>query len=382
MRYFTELSLVESEAMMRQITNQMADVVYVSDLNLNVQYVSPSIEKLIGCTLEEHVKKPLNERYTADSIAKLWMFTRKELEREKDPNADKERTVILDLQMIKASGELVDVSIHTSLIRDADGKSSGFQGIIRDVTARKNAEKALKEREHQLKQLVADKDRFMQIISHDLRAPFQTLMGFSELLLSTPLNSYSEGEIKNMLKLINQTSHNTFYMFDNLLMWAKAEGGSLKVEYSKLNLSELCSSVMDEVEIMARHKNVSLINNTDQEYEVRLDENIIRTVLRNIITNAIKFSYPGSHVAIDTVVNGNIEIIVTDMGKGISEEDLKNMWSRDSNMVSEGTAREIGTGTGLMLCKQLIERHGGNISVASKIDEGSSFKITLPNAKA
>ncbi len=377
-RHFTERSLIESEARMRQITNQIADVVYVSDLNLKVHYVSPSIERLTGNNPDDHKKLPITERYSQPSIMKLKAAVQKELEAEKNPQADKNRTTVLDVQMLNNRGELIDVSIHLSLFRNKKGEPTGIQGIIRDITDKKTAERELIKSQAELKRIVADKDRFMQVISHDLRMPFQSLIGFSELLLNS-IDIFSETEIKEMLQQINQTSTQTYFMFDNLLMWAKEQAGKLSINPKETDIRELIQSVANDTALIASYKNITIVNNATSNNKIYADENIIKTTLRNLISNAIKFSNPDSEVKIDTQWNKNSIIIsVADKGIGIEADNIEKLLNTQEFLSTAGTSGEHGSGTGLSLCRQLIERHNGRIWVESIVGEGSTFKIEIP----
>jgi PAS domain S-box-containing protein len=377
-RHNTEKTLADSEARLRQITNHIADVVYVSDLNLKVRYVSPSIERLTGNTPDQHLRRTLSERYTQPSLIKLKNAIVKELEEEKNPEADKNRTTILDVQMFNNIGEPIDVSIHLSLFRNKNYEPIGIQGIIRDITRRKTAERELIKSQMELKRLVADKDRFMTVISHDLRMPFQSLIGFSELMLNS-FDIFSESEKKEMLKQIFQTSMQTYFMFDNLLLWAKEQSGRLVINTKEIDIESLVRSVADEASFTASLKNITITINTASNKTICADENILRTTFRNLISNAVKFSHPGSQIVINSEWRKDKLIVsVADSGIGIEENDLEKIWNAHESSSRGGTSGERGSGTGLSLCRQLIERHQGRIWVESQPGEGSTFYVEIP----
>lgn len=377
-RNVAERALQASEAKLRQITDQISDVVFVTDMSFNLCYISPSIEKMTGETPEAHINKPMKEKYPQESLDKILSIYKEEFERENDPTVDRNRTRYVDLEMYDKDGHIFDISTHATFIRDEQGKPIGVQGIIRNISKRKKFERALKESEKELKRLVADKDRFMRIISHDLRSPFQTLIGFSEVLANN-LPDYSAEEISNGLMIINQTSQNTYDLLGDLLLWAKAQSGKLVLEPQYISLANLCHSVIDESIFRAQQKNLTIKDNVPGHINLWADSNVLKTVLRNLISNAIKFSFPGSEVEVMAEASDdNVIIGISDTGVGISPERQAQMWDDNQSATTFGTANEQGTGNGLMLCKELVEKHGGRIWVESGVNQGSTFKIELP----
>lgn len=373
-----ERALQTSEAKLRQITDQISDVVFVTDMEFNICYISPSIEKLTGDTPETHINKPMTEKYPPESLNKIWSICKEEFENENNTAIDKNRTRYVDLEMYNQDGHIFDISTHATFIRDESGKPIGIQGIIRNISERKQFERALEKSEQELKRLVADKDRFMRIISHDLRSPFQTLIGFSEALAGN-LDDYTHDEINNALMIINQTSQNTYELLGDLLLWAKAQSGKLVLETQYISLANLCHSVIDESIFRAQQKKLTIIDNVPGHIHLWADCNVLKTVLRNLISNAIKFSHHGSKVVLMAEANDDKVIIsVCDTGIGISPERQQQMWDDHQSSTTFGTAHEQGTGTGLMICKELIEKHDGKIWVESNVDQGCTFKIELP----
>lgn len=373
-----ERALQVSEAKLRQITDQISDVVFISDMDFNLCYISPSIEKLTSETPETHIGKPLEKKYPQESLNKIRSIYKEEAEKENDPTIDRNRTRYVDLEIYNKYGDILDISTHATFIRDESGKAIGLQGIIRNISKRKKFERALKENEKELKRLIADKDRFMRIISHDLRSPFQTLIGFSEVLANN-LPDYSAEEISNGLMIINQTSQNTYDLLGDLLLWAKAQSGKLVLEPQYISLANLCHSVIEESIFRAQQKNLTIKDNVPAHINLWADSNVLKTVLRNLISNAIKFSFPGSEVVVMAEPTENTVIMgISDTGVGISPERQEQMWDDNQSATTFGTANEQGTGNGLMLCKELVEKHGGKIWVESNVNQGSTFKIELP----
>jgi len=239
--------------------------------------------------------------------------------------------------------------------------------------------KELQEKNQQLLASNSSKDKFFSIIAHDLRNPFNTLMGFSDALLKD-LENYSIDDAKVILNMINSTSKMGNDLLENLLLWSRAETGRIPYEPGSLNLRIIVESNIHFMNAQAQMKNIQIIEEIEPAIMVMADENMLNTILRNLISNAIKFTYENGQIIIKArVVHPNIEIAVCDNGVGISESTIKKLFQFETNISTQGTSSESGTGLGLILCKEFVEKHGGKIWVESEKDKGSDFKFTIPN---
>ncbi len=245
-------------------------------------------------------------------------------------------------------------------------------GIMLDVTA----EKAFSEK---LKEANDTKDRFFSIIAHDLRSPFTSILGFSRLL-NEEYDDFSDDERKMMIRQILNSTESTFQLLDNLLTWAKTQLGRVSYSPEVFEITPLILETINLVLPQARIKGISLKVLNIEKANVFADVNMIRTVIRNLLSNSIKFSYEGSTVSIEAItVEKMVQICIADNGTGIEPEKLSKLFSINEQIRStKGTANEKGTGLGLILCKEFIEKNGGNISVESKGGEGSKFCFTIP----
>ncbi|MCB8964011.1 MAG: PAS domain S-box protein [Bacteroidales bacterium] len=250
--------------------------------------------------------------------------------------------------------------------------------ISSDISKIKKSEIQLKQNSKELKQLNADKDRFMQILAHDLKNPFNVLMGFSDLLLRNYKN-YDDNLVGYYLEIIKNTSERTYTMLEELLTWSKAQSGKIPFEPSQINLTELVNSLHSEAATIAQRKNIAITHNIPNNLQIVADSNMIKTVIRNLISNAIKFSRQDGQIKIGTHINSNrITIEVADNGIGMSQADQERLWNNSNPHTTAGTNNEKGTGLGLLLCKDFVEKHGGKIWVESEVGLGSVFKIQLP----
>lgn len=279
------------------------------------------------------------------------------------------------MQLFEFSMQLNDV-IHYFEARTISYEADKVLSIVRDITERHISEQTIKQQNSELKNLNADKDRFLQILSHDLRSPFQTLLGFSDLLLRN-VRSFDIDKIENQLRQIHQTSFQTYNLLDDLLLWTKAQSGKLPFEPKSVNLQEMCDEVV--VNFTTNFKNITINSFHSESITLMVDKNMIKTVIRNLLSNAIKFSNQDGKIDIYTIrEKDSVIITVSDNGVGIQKENLSRLWKYNKPFSTKGTADEKGTGFGLLLCKEFVEKHGGKIWVESEVGKGSDFKFSLP----
>ena len=247
-----------------------------------------------------------------------------------------------------------------------------------EIDDKNNAIKALEKSDAKLKESNDTKDKFFSIIAHDLRSPFNNILGFSELLVEN-LNKFEAAETEKYLVIINSSANNTLILLDNLLNWAKSQSGRIIFNPKKIIFSNVILEIIKLKKSLAKAKNISLNYFSSDEIEVYADENMLRTVLRNLISNAIKFTQFGGNIRVYAILKQDrVEITVSDSGVGINEEVRNKLFSLETNETTIGTANEKGSGLGLILCKEFVEKHGGKIWVESEEGKGSDFKFTLP----
>jgi signal transduction histidine kinase/ligand-binding sensor domain-containing protein len=239
-------------------------------------------------------------------------------------------------------------------------------------------EKTVESKTMELKELNASKDKFFSIIAHDLKNPFATIIGFSELL-NEDLDSNNVEKIREYTKLIHTSAIQTFSLLENLLEWANSQTNRISYNPSDLNLHELFTEDLNILNDMAERKNIDLKIMIAENLMIRADRNMIKTVVRNLISNAIKFTAKGGKVKVNAVVSEKqVEISVSDNGIGMTKEIMEKLFRIDANLSTRGTENEKGTGLGLILCKEFVEKHCGRISVESEPGNGSIFRFVLP----
>jgi two-component system, sensor histidine kinase and response regulator len=244
-----------------------------------------------------------------------------------------------------------------------------------------NLEKKVEQRTEELKELNATKDKFFSIIAHDLKNPFNTLLGFSELLI-TNLDTFGQEKINEFVNIIHETSKNSYALLENLLEWSRSQTGRIEMEKKPIDLEEVVEENINLLSNNAAKKDIKLVNNLQPNSKAVADGNMIKTVVRNLISNAIKYTPKGGSITITSKTHKDIvELSITDTGVGIKEENIPKLFRIDMNYTTKGTANETGTGLGLILCKEFISKNDGEISVTSDQEKGSTFTIKLPFSK-
>ena len=237
---------------------------------------------------------------------------------------------------------------------------------------------AILKQKEELGQLNNVKDRFFSIISHDLRNNLTTMKLYFDLV-SNPDYEPSE-DMEDMTKQISSSVENTIDLLENLLVWAQAQIKGIDINPQKLTLQHLIKGNIDLLAGNAHTKNIELSSDISADLCAFADEDMINLVIRNLISNAIKFTPKGGSIRVTAHKNMDdaIQINITDTGVGISKANLEKLFVKNSNPTTLGTANEKGTGLGLLLCKEFIEKNNGSISVSSQPEKGSTFTIILP----
>jgi len=284
------------------------------------------------------------------------------------------------------------LNVSTTPIFDSNDKLLGSLHIARDISLQKDSEAKLMKYNIELKELNQNKDKFFSIVAHDLRSPFQGMLGFTDLILEE-LETLSRNEIKEYLLKVRESSYGMFGLLENLLNWSRLQTGRMQYNPSEFNLKEDVVSIIGLLNSNAQSKSVNLINNITASYLVFADENMIHSILLNLATNAIKFTNPGGTVTFDAKIKNicvrehkgkctckqkGVEISVSDNGVGIPEEKLGIIFNIGNQYSMPGTANEHGAGLGLFLVKEMVEKHSSELIVKSDEAKGSVFTFTIP----
>jgi len=243
----------------------------------------------------------------------------------------------------------------------------------------KQKNKLLKKQTEELNEVNATKDKFFSIIAHDLKNPFTTILGFSDLL-KTNYDTYAENEKKNMINLISESSENIYQLLENLLKWSRSQRGTIEFCPEQTQLKTIQEKVFALLRQNAVQKNIQLISQLeDESLEIYADPQMLETIIRNLVSNAIKFTKTGGQIKVSAKkINGSVVINVSDTGIGIPPQVINRLFNIDSNYSTVGTNNEKGSGLGLILVKEFVSKHNGQIQVESEPGKGSTFSITMP----
>jgi two-component system sensor histidine kinase/response regulator len=247
-----------------------------------------------------------------------------------------------------------------------------------EVFARVIAHLNLRQAQKQLKISNATKDKLFSIIAHDLRGPISSLAGMLEMVAINPgfLDNADRFEILNEMKL---SAQNTYHLLENLLSWAKKQQGYIRCQPENFYLSPMLKKIIRLLSSVAKQKNISMYSKVSDHLRVFADVDLMMTVFRNLISNALKFTGDSGEVTISAKPYGSfVEITISDTGVGISENLLHSLLRSEEAFSTYGTRNEKGSGLGLILCKEFIEKNGGHLRIESQLEQGSRFIFTIP----
>lgn len=367
-----QVALKESEEKYKTITQSTIDVIFIVDARGKQLFFNESVERVLGYNVDELIGKSFNKFVPANELSKYLaqlkdVFTNKEIRN-------------FETKIYHKDGHLVDVEINGKIIKQK-GEYVG-QGTIVDITDRKKTEQEIKFKNDELAKLNSEKDKLFSIIAHDLRSPFNGFLGLTEFM-SEELSNLSPTDIHVYLQDMNKTAKNLYKLIENLLDWARMQQGKIPYLPEKFQLYQLAEYNSELLAEAAKRKKIRIANQIPETFEVFADKNMLQSVIRNLISNAIKFTPVGGDIRISAKKdqNGEYVISVSDSGIGMSSMQIDTLFQMDFKQNRKGTEGEPSTGLGLMLCKEFIEKHSGKIWVESEVGKGSTFYFTLPLLK-
>jgi len=305
--------------------------------------------------------------------------------------------------------ERFDLSMISPLLNDDEDtkanfrKFSRFDGVFREIKMKLKGKSVIhnwatfkteeneiilvgyditimRENEQMLRELNETKDKFFRIISHDLQAPFNAIIGFSDVLQNDD-GSLEMSRRMDIIRMINNSAQSMHRLLINLLNWARSQSGQIEVQKTSFDLCDLVSEVNTFCDIQCTEKGLSLNNLVPAKTFVYADKSMTETVIRNFISNSIKYTETGGFVEVGCAVEDDfVRIRITDSGVGIPEDQIGNLFILSKAKQRAGTNNEAGTGLGLLICHDFVHRMGGDITVESVVGQGTSFYVTLPHA--
>ena len=362
--------LTVSEKQYREIFESFVDVYYRVNINGIIELVSPSIKDVTGWEPEELIGKSTDVFFANPEEKEGFFQTFMDIGFLKN----------YEISMYRKDGSIAIISFNSKVIYK-NGEPVATQGTFRDVTELKEAEKKLAEANARLEEEVATKDKFFSIISHDLRSPFTALLGYTRMI-DDDFDSFSREELQEAIKALHSTSENLFELLEGLLTWSRIQRGVLELNPENVNLNEVVNELFELMHPVADKKQIALINETLPNTMVYADPDMLRGIIRNLVSNSLKFTPEGGTISIKHFAEENVDsITVSDTGIGIDKNNLDKIFRIDVHHTTPGTNNEPGTGLGLILVKELVEKHGGVIEIESEKGKGTNITFTLPKKK-
>jgi PAS domain S-box-containing protein len=378
-RKLAEEALEAAEKRYRQLVEETSDTVYSTDLAGCFSYVNPSAEKITGYTETELIGMPFTQLIHPDWIERVQAFYREQRDKLISETS-------LEFPIITKNGETKWVEQTVDAVIKED-QLVGLQATVRDETERKEAEEALRESREkyrdlseELKKANVTKDKFFSIIAHDLKGPLGNFHALSKMFVSR-FEKFTPDKIKEMVEQLHTSASQSYKLLENLLDWSRLQLGRMEFKPGPVSITELVEENIELFNSQAKGKEISLVNSTDPSSKALSDRNMLTTVIRNLISNAIKFTPRGGDIDITSSIDedqGNVVVCVSDTGVGMSEEILASIFDVGSYHTTLGTEKEKGTGLGLPLCKEFIEKNNGQIRVESELGHGCRFSFELP----
>jgi PAS domain S-box-containing protein len=371
-----EEELRASEAKYRELFDNANDFIITTDINGKITNANRTLLRYLKTDLKSLMKHNVFEFIRKESIG-FANYIKAKITAEGYVQS-------FEIKAYGVSGEPVTYEVKASLIRH-NGDTTGVQCVFSDVTTRTEASLKLEKYNASLLELNKTKDKFFSIIAHDLRNPYTSMLGYTEMLLED-LDELSKDEIRDSLKIIHGSVKNSLNLLENLLAWSRLQTGHMPFNPVQVVLSDVVEDVVNVLFSLAYRKKIDISNLVDPNIILFADKNMLITILNNLVMNAIKFNHIGGKITItaetDMLDSGPgkdfIRISVADTGVGMDFETCDKLFTASRLPSSPGTQREQGSGLGLLLTREMIEKHGGDITVESVLGKGSVFSFLIP----
>jgi PAS domain S-box-containing protein len=378
----SQQALLASEERYRSITQSINECIWAAENikgELKAVFYTPAIRKITSYDPDDFLHDeelwgkiihPDDVDFVGDKMDQLYGDPVRNLE-------------TLEYRIIDKLGNVIWIENKITVVRDPKGKIQKVFGIISDVTLSKRAEEELKKSAEDFKELNETKDRFISIVSHDLRTPFSSIIGFTDILLN---EKDLEEEVRmQYIQFIQESSKSMLGLVNSLMDLTRLQTGRTKFEPERINAKYLIDKSIQVMAGAALQKKISIVNEIKNDFYIHADEGLLFQAFNNLISNAIKFTGQDGSININSKANvekKQVEFSVRDNGVGIKKNDLEKLFKIDTKFTTSGTAGEKGSGLGLSLVHDIVRKHGGDIWVNSEYGQGTQFVFSIPVASS
>lgn len=367
-----DLALMESEQNYRTLADSGQTLIWASGTDTHCNYLNSVWLDFRGQTLEQE-----KENCFARNVHPDDQQLRREIYLEAFHCREK---FSIEYRLLHKDGEYRWIQDNGSPRYSSTGEFLGYIGQCQDINERKQAELVLQAKNEELQRVNAEKDKFFAIIAHDLRSPFNTLLGFTQILVEDS-SELKPAEIQKMAKAMRTSATGLYSLLENLLVWSGTQRGTTRFVPVQFLVNDIILENLKLVQESAKLKEIEVDINVPADLMVFADENMIGSAIRNLASNAVKFTPKGGKISISAKLlpEKMAEISIRDSGMGMSDEMRSKLFKLNENIGRNGTEGEPTSGLGLILCKDFIEKNGGKIWAESEVENGSTFYFTLPS---
>jgi len=354
-----------------KVASETGNAIGIFNKKGNIEWVNAGFTRMYGYTLDQYKKERKSNIFESSDNPNI-------TEAIKSCVNDK-KSIIYKFKSKTRNGKEIWTQTTLTHVIDKNGETLNLIAIDSDITELIHAEKEIAEQRDKLALSNATKNKFFRIIAHDLRNPISTLAASTGLIFKD-FEDYNKVETKNFIGELNKLSQTTYNLLENLLDWSSTQMGDIQFNPKAIDLNLITRENLELINRKISQKNISLKLNIPNKSIAFADENMVKTIIRNLLSNAIKFTPEKGKIEVSTIVKNNfVHFIVKDSGIGIDEENLKKLFKIEQHYTALGLDNEKGSGLGLILCKEFVEKNGGEITIKSHPNKGTSIEFTLKN---